>query len=92
MREFLLDGAAMTDRPAAHAYLAETLKFPLWYGRNLDALADCLSEFGKRTRITIVNTEALRQNLGSYGERLLNVFREASAEPESFSLLLDPQL
>lgn len=30
--------------PAIHDQLSEALGFPDWYGRNLDALHDCLTE------------------------------------------------
>lgn len=33
------------DAAALHRILARTLDFPDWYGHNLDALADCLSDF-----------------------------------------------
>ena len=36
----------MTERNAAHEYLAARLSFPAWYGRNLDALYDLLTERG----------------------------------------------
>lgn len=81
---YILDGALMTDRAQAHAYIAETLSFPPYYGGNLDALADCLSDLSARTRITLVNGERLRENLGAYADRLLEVFRQTSAAPGAF--------
>ena len=44
----ILEGKAMTDRPAAHSHLAERLDLPVWYGRNLDALYDLLTEIGEK--------------------------------------------
>ncbi|MDO4493445.1 MAG: barstar family protein [Clostridia bacterium] len=44
MKSFVLDGRRMADREAMHTHLAETLGLPEYYGRNLDALWDCLSE------------------------------------------------
>ena len=37
----------------AHALLARELDLPSHYGANLDALADCLSEIDKPTRIVL---------------------------------------
>ena len=45
----ILDGKAMTDRPAAHSHLAERLDLPTYYGRNLDALYDMLTDIGADT-------------------------------------------
>ena len=44
MEIIILDGACMTDKEAAHAYIAKVMRFPAHYGKNLDALADCLVE------------------------------------------------
>lgn len=36
--------AAVTDTKQLHGLLAQYLELPQWYGRNLDALYDCLTE------------------------------------------------
>lgn len=38
-----IDLAAITDRESFHSVFAETLGFPTWYGRNMDAWLDCLT-------------------------------------------------
>lgn len=35
---------SITDGRQLHLLLARYLEFPQWYGRNLDALYDCLTE------------------------------------------------
>ena len=37
-----------------HDQLAEVLQFPCWYGRNLDALHDCLTELTEDVTITLL--------------------------------------
>ena len=50
MDTIIIDGAAMTTRDAAHSHLALRLGLPDYYGRNLDALYDCLTERTADTR------------------------------------------
>lgn len=38
-----IDARRLTDSAALHAVLAETFGFPKKYGKNLDALVDCLT-------------------------------------------------
>lgn len=76
MQIFILNGARMETRLQAHEYLARELRLPEYYGKNLDALADCIGEFTKSTTIVMVSPEKVTENLGEYGEALLDVFRE----------------
>ena len=86
MNIFILDGTRMLDRSEAHRYIARILRLPEYYGENLDALYDCLSEFGEDSMIMILNSEAITENLGEYGESLLDTFRDAAAEEAAFLL------
>ncbi len=57
------------------------MNFPDWFGCNLDALADCISEMkSDETAIVFVNTDALIDQLGSYGNKILFCFRNLSKE------------
>lgn len=71
-----LDCAKMTSRDAAYDLIAEVLPMPLWFGRNLDALEDCLWEIPP-CEVLLLNVDALVQ-LGDYGDDLLDVFLEVS--------------
>ena len=51
MRICILDGNKLTNRELLHNALAESLSFPNWYGRNLDALYDCLTDFHEEAEI-----------------------------------------
>lgn len=89
MKEVRINGARMKDRGTAHTYLQLKLGLPDYYGRNLDALWDCLSTDFTPRRITIFNSATIIAQLGSYGEALLGVFQEAAAENSYLQLIVD---
>ena len=74
----ILDGRAMTDRVAAHSHLSERLDLPMYYGRNLDALYDVLTEIGTETEIVLNEPGAVVELMGKYGEALLTTMQEAA--------------
>ena len=46
--------SAFESKGAVHAFLASTLDFPSYYGNNLDALRDCLTDISHPVRIVLV--------------------------------------
>ena len=56
-----IDAEDMIDNP--HEYLAEKLDFPDYYGNNLDALYDCLTEMGGNKVIRILHSEKLKKKI-----------------------------
>ena len=71
----VIDCENLLDREQAHEYLAEVLDFPEHYGKNLDALFDCLTELSDCT-IELMGRETLP--LDSYGVRVLKVMKDAA--------------
>ena len=67
-----LDVRQLQQKEAAHRYLKQALKLPAYYGCNLDALYDCLTELDT-TELRFVNLEAGE----SYFAKLLPIFQEA---------------
>lgn len=82
MKEIHLNGSRMTDKAAAHNYLKRKLAFPDYYGENLDALWDCLTTDFSGKKIIIHKPQTIVDNLGSYGEAIIQLFREAEEENE----------
>lgn len=61
MKHILINCAAAEDAAALHRMIAQALDFPAWYGGNLDALYDCLTELETPVELTL-------QNLPAHGE------------------------
>ena len=75
-----LDGRLMTDRAVAHAHIQQQFSFPEYYGRNLDALYDLLTEISEPTQIHLLYSDALIRSLQTYGSEMLETFAEATEE------------
>ncbi|MCE5189488.1 MAG: barstar family protein [Eubacteriales bacterium] len=78
----------MGDREQAHTHLAKRLRLVPHYGRNLDALADCLGEIGEPTTILVRNADQIARRLGAYGERLLTVLHDAAQKNGNIDLVI----
>lgn len=88
MTEALLDGEKVQDKERLHGWLSESLGFPDWYGGNLDALYDCLTDLSEEVRLVIVHGDKLREALGPYWDRLFQVFSQAAQDNPRFCLAL----
>lgn len=78
MKTIQLDGAQLTQRAEAMDCLARAFDLPGWWGRNLDALHDCLTEIGEPTRVELLNRGALEST--RFGRGLLRVLTDAAQE------------
>lgn len=84
MKNVVIDCGKLNQRRQAHTYLAKELDFPDYYGKNLDALFDCLTDIGECT-VILKGAETLRLSDG-YGVRILKVMEEAVRVNPGFKL------
>ena len=78
----VLDALCMEEKETAHTYLKEKLRLPDYYGGNLDALYDCLTD-EEEMEIEVEN----REQAGKYFLRIWNVLLDAAEENESLQLI-----
>ena len=83
MRVIKLDGRRMDNRAAAWTHIREALELPDYFGNNLDALADCISDMHDVT-IQLTHPDAARNCLGQYGVQIINIFKEEAASRPDF--------
>ena len=76
----LCDFARFNTPDAVYDYLQKELAFPAWFGRNLDALHDCLTDIGTPTRLILTGTES------PMAQRFLPVLRDAAKQNRYLSL------
>lgn len=76
-----LDCGAMRTCGAFHAGIAAALGFPAYYGANLDALYDCLTDLPAGTELCLRGFSSLEERLGPvYARKLRRVLDDAAAE------------
>ena len=77
MKNVSLDAKKMVEKEKMHDYLAKKFDLPEHYGRNLDALFDCLCEINEPTLIKLKNENALDDGTK---ESLIQLFRDVCSE------------
>lgn len=83
-----LSGKQMSSRTALHDHLALMFQFPEYYGRNLDALYDLLTERDEETIIELTDQAVMLDALGSYGKRLTETLSQAADENPHLTFLI----
>ncbi|MEC0367674.1 barstar family protein [Bacillus subtilis] len=81
MRKIIIDGRDFENIEVLHDVLKDKLDFPNYYGRNLDALWDCLTGWvDLPLTLVLINFEFSKKFLGSYADDVLEVLLEAQEE------------
>ena len=88
MNRVQLSAAAWRTPRDAHDALAQALHFPAYYGRNLDALHDCLTELSDTQLIIEGCAQAARQVENWAG--FLDVFADSAAQNRGLNIRLLP--
>ena len=84
--QVVIDGKKMKDKQTLHAYLKEQCKFPEYYGNNLDALYDVLTDRAEPLEIKVEHAEELKEILCGYGEAFIETLEDAAASSKNITL------
>ena len=81
-RDYIIDLTGADSREALHDRIEEMLPVPGWYGRNLDALYDILTEpvFGGDCLIRFTGCEDLGESMPRYLAAMKQMCRAAGEE------------
>lgn len=86
MEEKIIDCTQIKNKEDLHRFFRETLSFPQWYGNNLDALYDCLTEASGKLRL--LDWETAEINLGTYGMKAKKVISAAALHNDNLDLYI----
>lgn len=84
--QVIIDGRKMTDKQKLHDYLKEHCNFPEYYGNNLDALYDVLTDRLEPLEIKLEYANELKEILCGYGEAFIETLQDAAASCNNISL------
>ena len=87
MKNLTVDFTGVTDKNSVHESIKNGLELPEYYGKNLDALHDCLSEMND-CMITLKNIDSL-YCLDVIGVKILKVFEEAADTNDKIIIVIE---
>lgn len=85
--EITIDCSIITSREDLHRVLAEALRFPSWYGKNLDALYDALSAV--TATVHLLHWDLAEATLGNYGKNARRVLTHAAQRNTPLEILFE---
>ncbi len=88
MAGILLDITPFEEKISLHSYLKDMLKFPFYYGANLDALYDELTSMETPVEITLKYHNHDIKGHENYIPRLAEVFRIAAQDNYNIQLTM----
>ena len=89
MKDITIDCQGFVPRSDLHKAFADALSFPDHYGKNLDALHDCLTDITEPTRIRLLHWDAAEESLGSYARSTKRAILEAAIQNKNLAVLFD---
>lgn len=89
MRKIKLAIENMPDKLALHNYLMQILHLPDYYGKNLDALYDCLTEISEPLIIAVPAAATGSGYLQGYGVQLAATLLDAASDNENLKIVIE---
>lgn len=83
MKKITLDFENISNKEEMHKYLAEKFEFPDYYGKNLDALFECLTDIAEPTAVNIINA------INDYDEQIINVITSAEEGNDNLAVFVN---
>lgn len=78
--DYTVNLSGVENREQLHELLMKTLPLPSYYGKNLDALYDILTEPHEQWDVMFTGCANAKQALGAYFENLRETFTDATEE------------
>ena len=80
MKELVLDLGNVCGADEFYDLLGQHIELPAYFGRNLDALYDVLTEQPETIKITLINTDVMEAMAPKFLRKLRRVLEDAADE------------
>ena len=87
MRKITIEQNNDFCRERIHTYLKKAFDFPAYYGENLDALYDCLTDPTGPIQVVLPPEKVWCDAMGGYGEAMYGIFLQAARENKDLVLV-----
>ena len=81
MNKITIDVTGATTKDQVHDIIKESLSFPEYYGKNLDALHDLISTLYIKDRVEfeLIGFNKLPEDISDFGKKIVTIFKHVSA-------------
>ena len=90
MKYVFLDGEKILSHTDLHRTFADALDFPEYYGNNLDALHDCLTEQEEPVGVIVVHADLLKEHMGRRWKSFLRLMDDLTEDEPGFRFWQEP--
>lgn len=91
MRELVINSDRFSTSEELHLYLMEELHFPDYYGRDLSALHDCLTDISQETVLIFEMDGFQSEEIARYMKRVLRVVRDSAKENANITVMVNEE-
>lgn len=89
MQEVYINGSEFDTPEEVHDFLADELDFPAYYGKNLSALYDVLTDLSEDTRIVLNLSDVGEESMIEMLERMAEVLTDAADANEYLEVSIE---
>ena len=90
MKTVLLDGDNIKTVSDIHKEFGKVISLPDYYGENLDALYDVLTDVKEELGVIVIKNKLLKNKLGKNWENFLLLMEDLNEEISNFYFLVAP--
>lgn len=85
--DIYINGSGIKTAEEFHKVFAKAAHAPSYYGGNLDALYDVLTEM-RSAKIKLTHVREMKESLGDHADRIIETLRDAAEENRGLNVVI----